>query len=152
MKLFAVLRTTIWRVLLCAEREVSLFLANFGTRNFETNIPRKGIAPASVPISTFMCLRAIYIFPRSVCRKMCMCTDLEYLFWEYINRIFVAVLVKKEEWKNEMKNFRNVHLTHTFRFLPFSSDGSVNPFEFCTYNYTCKKDLVWRLFIKMVST
>ncbi len=41
-------------------------------RKFETNIPRKGTAR---PISTFMCLWAIYKFPRSICpfycRKIC---------------------------------------------------------------------------------
>jgi hypothetical protein len=31
-------------------------LQRHNTVKFETNIPRKGIAPASVPISTFTCL------------------------------------------------------------------------------------------------
>ncbi len=35
-------------------------------RKFETNIPRNELE-ASVPMSTFLCLWAIYIFPRSVC-------------------------------------------------------------------------------------
>ncbi len=83
-------------------------------RKFETNIPRKGIAPASVPISTFMCLWGIYIFPPSVClfyyRKMCglilgiyvyiahrhMNVEIgteatQFLFCEYVNGIFVTV-------------------------------------------------------------
>ncbi len=66
---------------------------------------------ASFPISTFMCMWVIYIFPRSVClfcyRKICLpilriyksFTDSwmwkigtpQFLFWEYINGIFVAV-------------------------------------------------------------
>jgi len=61
---------------------------------------------ASVPMSTFICLWAIYIFPRLVClfcgRKICRSilgiykslTDTWmwwFSFWEYINGIFVAV-------------------------------------------------------------
>jgi hypothetical protein len=39
---------------------------------------------ATVPISTFMCLWAIYIFPWSICLLCCR----KYVdwFWEYINR------------------------------------------------------------------
>ncbi len=45
-------------------------------REFETNIPKeKELHGLSVPVSTFMCLWAIYIFPRLVCllccRKIC---------------------------------------------------------------------------------
>ncbi len=48
----------------------------------ETNIPRKGIAR---PKSTFMCLWAIYIFPRSMCLFCCR----KYVdrYWEYIKRL-----------------------------------------------------------------
>jgi hypothetical protein len=42
-------------------------------REFETNIPRKGITRPQSPFSTFMCLWATYIFPRSVCLIFC-CT------------------------------------------------------------------------------
>ncbi len=38
---------------------------------------------ASVPISTFMCLWAIYIFPRSVC--LFCCRKYENRSWEYVN-------------------------------------------------------------------
>jgi hypothetical protein len=53
-------------------------------RKFETNIPRKRTAPATVPISTFVCLWTIYKFPRSICLFCCR----KYMdrSWEYINR------------------------------------------------------------------
>ncbi len=55
-------------------------------RKFETYIFRKGIThcAALVPISTFICLRAIYIIPRSICLFCCR----KYVdqSWEYINR------------------------------------------------------------------
>jgi hypothetical protein len=50
-------------------------------RNFETNIPRKGV---SVPISTFMRLWVIYKFPRSVC-LFCWRKYVDRS-WDYINR------------------------------------------------------------------
>ncbi len=82
-------------------------------RKLETNIPKK-YCTASVPISTLMCLWAIYIILWSVglfCySNMCglilgifkSFTDTwmwklwlrwvaQFLFWEYINRIFLAV-------------------------------------------------------------
>jgi hypothetical protein len=38
-------------------------------QKLERNIPRRGIA--TVPMSTFMCLLAIYIIPRSICLFCC---------------------------------------------------------------------------------
>ncbi len=59
---------------------VSCYTAKNQYRKFKTNIPRKGI----VPISTFMWLWAIYIFPRSIC--LFCCRKYVYRSWEYINR------------------------------------------------------------------
>ncbi len=57
------------------ERQFADRIAKTQYRKFETNFPRKGIAPASVPICIFMYLWAIYIFPWSVWlfryRKIC---------------------------------------------------------------------------------
>ncbi len=53
-------------------------------QKLETNIPRKGIARPQSTMFTFMCLWAIYIFPRSICPFCCR----KYVdrSWEYINR------------------------------------------------------------------
>ncbi len=53
-------------------------------RNFKTNIPRKGISGSSVPISTFMRLWVISIFPRLVC-LFCWRKYVDRS-WDYINR------------------------------------------------------------------
>jgi hypothetical protein len=51
---------------------------------FETNIPRKENCAATIPISTCMCLWAIFIFPPSICLFCCrIYVDRS---WEYINR------------------------------------------------------------------
>ncbi len=53
------------------------------TENYKQIVPEKNFA-APVPISTFMCLWAIYIFPRSTCLFCCR----KYVdrSWDYINR------------------------------------------------------------------
>ncbi len=53
-------------------------------RNFETNIPRKGISGSHSQISTFMPQWVFYIFPRSVC-LFCWRKYVDQS-WAYINR------------------------------------------------------------------
>ncbi len=63
----------------------NLYTAKTKYRNFETNLPRKGIlGRVSVPISTFMRLWVIHIFPRSVC-LFCWRKYVDRS-WDYINR------------------------------------------------------------------
>jgi hypothetical protein len=61
----------LWRncIVLCPEffRVSWTLSAKNQYQKFETNIPRKGMARLQSPFSTVMCLRAIYIFPRSIC-------------------------------------------------------------------------------------
>ncbi len=96
--------------------EYTICTASYTAKNqyhkFETNIPRKGTARPTVPISTFMCLWAIYIFLWSICFFCCRryvdrswkyisCSQTQnveigteaaqFQEKEYINGIFVAV-------------------------------------------------------------
>ncbi len=50
------------------------------------NYSQKRNCTASVRISTFMCLWAIYIFPETVCLFCCRKIQYVYRFWEYLNR------------------------------------------------------------------
>jgi len=63
---------------------VVVYTAKTKYGNFETNIPRKGITGVSFPISTFMRLWAIYIFPRSV--SLFCWRKYADRSWDYINR------------------------------------------------------------------
>ncbi len=89
-------------------------------RKFETNISRKEIArPHPQFPHSCVCERFIYVFPRSVCLFCCkkICGPIlgyinrsythagnwdwgrEFLFWEYINGIFVAVCCDLQNWR-----------------------------------------------------
>ncbi len=68
----------------CPYLHSDLYTAKNQCRKFETNIPTKGIARSQVPISTFMCLWAIYIFLRSI--WLFFCRKYVERSWEYINR------------------------------------------------------------------
>ncbi len=59
-------------------------LQGHNTKNSKQIFPEKELRVASVPIFTFMCLKAISIFPRSVC-LFCYTGKYMVRFWEYIN-------------------------------------------------------------------
>ncbi len=77
---------------------------------------------ASVLISKFMCLRAIYIFPGSVClfccRKICgrilVIYLAQFLFWIYINWIAAAVW----PWKHLQKAAFEMYILRMFCLHP----------------------------------
>ncbi len=108
-------------VVMIVSKVCKIALQRHNTETSKQIFPEKEFAAASVPISTLMCLWAIYIFPLTIClfccREICMWAILEInksltntwmwklglrprnsFFWEYIKGVFSLQWAFNFEW------------------------------------------------------